>query len=68
MFAGELSSLMSTTDPTDNNKHTYMDMNKHYIDMMGSTVTRPQYLAPETDATTVNKDTLTPSFVRDSNN
>ena len=59
---------MSTTVPIDNSKHTYIDMNKHYIDMMGSTGTGPRYFAPETDATTVYKGTLTPSLFRDSNN
>ena len=59
---------MSTTVPIDNSKHTYVDMSKHYIDMMGSTVTGPQYFAPQTDATTVYKDTSTPRSVRDPNN
>ena len=59
---------MSTAVPIDNSKHTYIDMNKHYIDMMDSTGAGPQYFAPETDATRVYKDTLTPSLVRDPNN
>ena len=68
--AGELSSPMSTTVPIDNNnlKHTYIDMNKHCIDMMGSIATGPQYFALQTDATTACKDTLTPGIVRDPNN
>ena len=32
--------------PIDNSKHTYLDMNKHYIDMTGSTASGPQYFAP----------------------
>lgn len=64
----ELSSLMNIAVPIDNSKNTYMDMNKHYIDRMDSTETGPQYMAPQTDATTVYKDTMTPSFVRDPNN
>ena len=58
---------MITTDLIDNCKHTYVDMNKHHIDMMGSTETGPQYLAPHTDATTVYKNTLTPRLVQASN-
>ena len=59
---------MNITDPIDNSKHTYLDMNKRYIDMTGSTATGPQYFAPQTDATTVCKDMMTPSLVRDPNN
>ena len=43
-------------------------MYKHYIDMMGSTVVGPQYFAPQIDATTVYKGTMTPSLVLDPNN
>ena len=59
---------MSITVPIDDNKNTYLDMNKHCIDMMGSTAAGPQYFAPQTDATTVCKDMMTPSLVRDPNN
>ena len=59
---------MITIVSIDNSKHTYIDMNKHYIDMMGSTATGSQYFALQTDATTACKDTLTPGIVRDPNN